>query len=359
MRVGGFVLVLALGLVTAADAIGQDDTNGAFPDIGATYFHRANCHEAYDLVVEEVNAGGGNSADVAWATSYEDAANAGKPCPAPSSELAIRATDRTVSTQDGLARLSQYHDQNDASAWFEGGLAVLQGKVPDVEAPVGWAMLSKASELGDAHSKYFQALLYINGTATGEADYADALPLLESAAADGHVDALFLSGNYYYDGSLGVKKDKKKAFNYFSQAAERGHVYAAYLAAYMANDGDGVKTDHDLAYRLARNLASQGEVVGAVIAASALLQMKDAKDHEDEVLYWLDIGIRDGDEKIREQLSAMRPQIVAAFQRANAPPEYTPRVWKACPMKTVCLVDRFSGLQQCTTNKDYWNDCDG
>ncbi len=360
MRLGGTVLVLALGLTTAAGAIGQDDSNGAFPEIGATYFHRANCHEAYDLVVEEVNDGRGNSDDVAWATRYEDAANAGQACPEPDSALAIRATDRTVSTPDGLARLAQFNDQDDSSAWFESALAVLQGKVPDVEAPVGWSMLVKAGELGYPHAKYFQALLYINGTATGTADYASALPLLEDAAAAGHVDALFLSGNFYYDGSLGVKKDKKKAFNYFSQAAERGHIYAAYLAAYMANDGDGVKTDHDLAYRLARNLASQGEVVGAVIAASALLQMKNAKDHEDEVLYWLDIGIRDGDEKIRSQLSEMRPQVVAAFQRANAPPEYTPRVWKACPMKTVCLTDRFSGAQiSCTTNKDYWNDCDG
>ncbi len=115
-----------------------------------------------------------------------------------------------------------------------------------------------------------------------------------------------------------------------------------------------------LAYRLARNLAEQGEVVGAVLAASALLQQKDAKDHEDEVLYWMDVAMRDGDESIRSEVAKFRPQVQAAFQRAKAPPEYTPREWKACPMKTVCLVNRFTGAQQsCTTNKDYWNDCDG
>ena len=73
------------------------------------------------------------------------------------------------------------------------------------------------------------------------------------------MDALFLSGNYYYDGSLGVKKDSAKAFAYFSQAAARGHVYATYMAANMANDGDGVKKDHALAYRLARNLTGQAK----------------------------------------------------------------------------------------------------
>jgi len=220
-------------------------------------------------------------------------------------------------------------------------------------------MLVKSGQLGYAHAQYFEALLYINGTATGKADYASALPLLESAAQAGHVDAMFLTGNYYYDGSLGVKKDSRKAFSYFSQAAERGHIYAAYMAATMANDGDGVKTDHALAYRLARNLADQGEMVGSVIAASALLQMSDAKDHQDEVLYWMDRASRDGDEKIRGIMGEMRPKVVAAFNRANAPPEYHPRVWKACPMKTTCLVDTISGRRECTTNKDYWNDCDG
>jgi len=358
MHRAGFVIALVLGAATAADAV--PEKNGSFPDIGAQYFHRADCHEAYDLVAEQMSAGQNvSNDDKAWAGLYEAAAQAGQPCPEPAPLLALRATDRTVSTQEGLSHLALYHKQDDPVAWFEAALSVLQGKVPDVEAPVGWAMLVKSAGLGYAHAQYFEALLYINGTATGKADYADALPLLESAAKAGHVDALFLAGNYYYDGSLGVKKDGAKAFSYFSQAAERGHVYATYMAATMANDGTGVKTDHALAYRLARNLADQGQVVGSVIAASALLQMKDAKDREDEVLYWMDTAIRDGDDKIRGQVQEMRPKVVAAFQRANAPPEYQPRVWKACPMKRTCFVNS-SGLQyNCTTNKDYWNDCDG
>jgi TPR repeat protein len=358
MRFVGIVLALTLGAATAADAV--QDKNGGFPDIATQYFHRADCHEAYDLVAEQVKGGQTvSNDDKVWAGLYEAAAQAGQPCPEPGPSLALRATDRTVSTPEGLDHLALYHKQDDPVAWFEAALSVLQGKVPEVEAPVGWAMLVKSAQLGYAPAQYFEALLYINGTATGKADYASALPLLESAAKAGHVDALFLAGNYYYDGSLGVKKDSAKAFTYFTQAAERGHVYATYMAANMANDGAGVKTDHALAYRLARNLADQGEVIGSVIAASALLQMKDAKDREDEVLYWMDTAIRDGDDKIRGQVSEMRPRVVAAFNRANAPPEYHPRVWKACPMKTTCLVDTISGRRECTTNKDYWNDCDG
>jgi TPR repeat protein len=357
MRFVGIVLLLALGAATAADA--DSESSGGFPDIGRQYFHRADCHEAYDLAVEDAHAGRLSDEDGAWAESYEGAAKAKQPCPTPGEALARRATDRVISTDEGLGFAATYGDNGDPVAYFEVANSVFQAKTTKLTPPQAWQLLVNSASNGYAHAQYFEALLYINGTATGKADYATALPLLESAARAGHVDALFLAGNYYYDGSLGAKKDSAKAFTYFTQAAERGHVYATYMAANMANDGAGVKTDHALAYRLARNLADQGEVVGSVIAASALLQMKDAKDREDEVLYWLDTAIRDGDDKIRGQVSEMRPKVVAAFNRANAPPEYHPRVWKACPMKTTCFVNS-SGLQyNCTTNKDYWNDCDG
>lgn len=32
---------------------------------------------------------------------------------------------------------------------------------------------------------------------------------------------------------------------------------------------------------------------------------------------------------------------------------------KACTQKTICTVNHFTGLQSCTTGKDYWGDCDG
>jgi hypothetical protein len=127
----------------------------------------------------------------------------------------------------------------------------------------------------------------------------------------------------------------------------------------MVQDGEGVPKDMKLAYRLARNLADQGQPIGAVLAASALLQQKNAKDNEEEVMYWMDVAARDGDATIREKVGALRPQVVAAFERANAPPPaYVPPVHKACPLKTVCYVDIHTGMQDCHTNTDFWNDCD-
>lgn len=351
------MIAIVAGVSLGASAVALRP-NGGMPDPTVQYFQRANCHNAYDILSEDDEAGRTlSAADQAWAKAYEDAARAKQPCPEPSAELAQRAVNHVVSTENGMGHLALYLDQDDAVANFEAAMAVLGGKTTKVDPQDALAMLRKSAQLGYAPAEYLLASLHMAGTLGVPNDYAHGLPLLQAAADAGHVDALFMLGSIYHDG-LGVKKDPKKALDLLGKAAERGHVYAAYLAAYMVNDGEGVKVDHDLAYRLARNLADRGEVAGAVIAASALLQMKDAKDHQDEVLYWMDVAIRDGDPKVREQIQAFRPQVVAAFKRANAPPEYHPRVRKECPMKTVCFVDHYTGRQSCTTNKDYWNDCD-
>ena len=188
--------------------------------------------------------------------------------------------------------------------------------------------------------------------------HATAYTMLKRAADAGHVDATYRTGLYLMDG-IGTRKDTRAAYAAFQSAASRGHLYATIMAWDMLNNGNGVRQDWDEAYRLSRVVAAQGEAYGAVMAASSLLQGRNPKDHEDEVLYWIDVALRDGDNNIRNTVGPMREKIVAAFRKAHAPPQYAPRVFRACPMKTTCLVDHYTGLQKCTTNKDYWNDCDG
>ena len=342
-------------LATTAAALAPD---GSMPNIEKQYYQRQNCHGAYDLLIEELNAGRALSDEErVWGKSYEDAGAGGTPCPKAPDDLLARATDRVVVTDDGLGMLAKFHKQKDPAAYFEAAYSVLTGKTTIVGPEVGFELLNQANILGDPAANFFSGALYAAGTIGGKVNYPDALRHWQIAADAGHIDAIFQVGNMYAAG-LGTKKDMKKAFEYYARAAERGHVFATYQAAVMANSGDGMKADHVLAYRLARNLADQGEVVGAVLAASALLQQKNAKEHEDEVLYWMDVALRDGDDKIKAEVGKFRPRVVAAFKRANAPPEYTPRRRKVCPTKTVCRVDRFTGVQQCTTNVDYWNDCD-
>jgi TPR repeat protein len=344
-------------LLTAGAGASLFAASRSMPDLATQYAQRRNCYIAYDLLVEQSRAGTISAAERAWGQSFEEAATAGKACPEPPQALAERASNRTVSTEAGLVRLAVYVKQKNPAALYDAAMAVLTGKAPNVDPKEGWGLLKLASDLGEPDAQYRLGLFFAGGTIGGKADYAAALPLIEAAAKANHPDALFQAGNFYKAG-LGARTDKKKAFAYYQAAAERGHIYGAIMAYYMIQDGEGTAKDFNLAYRLARNLADRGEVYGAVMSAGALLQQKNAKDHEEEVLYWMDVAIRDGDQRIQSEVGKLRPRVVAAFSRAKAPPEYQPRRRKLCPLKRVCYVNSFSGLQSCTTNVDYWNDCD-
>ena len=347
-----------MAIMAAGTAASLYAAKNSMPDIAAQYSERRNCYGAYDLLVEQSKAGTIAAAERDWGRSFEDAAAAGKACPEPPEALAARAVNRTISTEAGLARLAVYVKQKNPSALYEAAMSVLTGKAPSVDPKEGWRMLKLASDLGEPDAQYKLGLFYVAGTITGKADYVAALPLIEAAARSSHADALFQAGNFYKEG-IGTRADKKKAFAYYRAAAEHGHKYGAVMAFYMIQDGEGTGKDFNLAYRLARNLADRGEVYGAVMTASALLQQKNAKEHEKEVLYYMDVALRDGDQRIQTEIGKLRPRVVAAFSRANAPPEYQPRRRKLCPLKKTCYVNSFTGLQSCTTNVDYWNDCDG
>lgn len=333
---------------------------GSMPDPTREYNQNVDCHNAYDRMVSEKKAGTSPSAAaLTWAQSYEAGANAGTPCPAPLPEMTARGGNWTIRTTEGRdAALAYAQKQKDPAALSEIGHAWINGSVAGGTPQEGLALIQQAADLGDPVALYSVGTLYAAGIIGGTKDHAKAFALLSQSAAAGHIDAIYRTGLYYLEG-IGTKKDPKKAFAAFKSAAERGHFYAVIMAVDMINSGNGTKKDFNLAYRLSRSVTDQGEPYGAIMAASSLLQMKDALKHEDEILYWMDEGIARGDETIRNQLIPLRAQVVGVFTKAKAPPEYKPRVFKACPMKTVCLVNHYSGLQSCTTNKDYWNDCDG
>lgn len=357
MRIGKLTIAAAVLAITAAGSMAQN-RKGTMPDAMRVYYQYQNCHNVYDMLVEQDRSGNRlNDADAAWAKVYEDNAGTGAACPAPPPALAARAAGRTVQTAQGLDKTADYAARKDPAALYEIAYAALVGATKDLTPQQGLGILRMAADAGDMVAAFQLSQQYFNGLA-GKQDYAGGLPWLLKAAEAGHIDALFQAGSVYANG-MGTKKDLAKAFGYFRRAAEQGHVFSTYLAAQMANEGHGVKQDPALAYRLGRNLADQGEVSGAIFAASALMKMKDFRQRGDEVLYWMDLATRDGDDEVRAHMTRLRPQVVSFYNRVNAPPEYRPRERKACPMKTVCLVNQFTRVQQCTTNKDYWSDCDG
>lgn len=329
------------------------------PDPARLYQPRINCHNAYDLLIEDMDKGRSLSdADIGWAQTHENARKANAPCPAVPDDLGARARDRVIATPDGLATARAFvAGQQDPAAMFEVGFSIYNGFFSDLAQPEGLALIKQAADKGDPNGMYAYGVLLTQG-AMGAKDYKAGIPMLERAGAAGHIDAQFRAAIFHYEG-IGTKKDRKKAFPMFRSAAENGHLYATIMAFTMISDGDGTKKDFDLAYRLSRNVAQQGEVYGAVMAASSLLQSKDPMKHETEVLYWMDQAISRGDDKIKAQMQPLRAQVVGIFSRQSAPAEYRPRAFKACPMKTTCTVNHYSGLRSCTTNKDYWSDCDG
>lgn len=355
-----YIALAIVPILLLGGTVSGTGSNGGPPDPRREYHQQVDCHNSYDRLVKRMKSGERlPDTAVRWATAYEAGAKAGTPCPAPLPEMIAGGGNWRISTSEGLDNAGAYAaKQKDAAALSEIGMAWVNQSVPGGTVQEGLDLLQEAARLGDPVALFNVGTLYSAGAIGGTKDHARAFQMISQAAQAGHIDAIYRTGLYHSQG-LGTKKDPKAAFAAFKAAAERGHLYATVMAFDMINSGTGTKKDFALAYRLARIVANDGEVYGAVMAASSLLQLKNPMPHEDEILYWLDQGIAKGDQSIRAQLQPLKQQVVAIFTKAKAPPAYQPRVWKACPMKTVCTVNHYSGLQSCTTNKDYWNDCDG
>jgi hypothetical protein len=106
-------------------------------------------------------------------------------------------------------------------------------------------------------------------------------------------------------------------------------------------------------------MANEGNAYGQMVLASALLQDKKPMQYKDEILYWLQQARSNGDDKVRAAVDQVYPQAVKLFSARAPSPTFRAAPRKVCPMKTVCTVNHYSGLQSCTTAKDYWSDCDG
>jgi TPR repeat protein len=357
--IGYAAIFLTSGLI--ASQVTSQSSTSSIPDPAKEYQQTVDCHNAYDHALSEIQGGAKPAPALSeWMKTYEaNAITKTAKCPAPLPEMVAQGGRWVLRTEQGQNYAALYAlNQQDPAAFSEVGHSWVSGIGNQGTPQRGLELIQQAAQLGDVVATYTTATLYAAGYIGGKKDQVTAYTMLKKAADAGHVDARYRTGLYLMDG-IGTKKDTKAAYAAFQSAAERGHLYGAIMAWDMLNNGNGVRQDWNEAARLSRVVIAQGQVYGAVMLVSSLLQGKNPQDHEDEVLYWFDYAVRNGDANIRNQMAPMRDRLIAAFHKAKAPPQYQPRVWKACPMKTVCLVDHYSGVQQCTTNKDYWHDCDG
>jgi TPR repeat protein len=98
--------------------------------------------------------------------------------------------------------------------------------------------IAAAAERGDADARYALAGCYEDGLGVAP-DPAKALQILESLAADGHLESQCYLG-VKNDKARGVPRDATKAAGWFRTAAERGFAQAQYNLAIMLAEGDGV-----------------------------------------------------------------------------------------------------------------------
>ena len=87
--------------------------------------------------------------------------------------------------------------------------------------------------------------------------YAEALPWLRKAAAQGSTDAMVYLG-IACDNGRGVPADKAAAFGWYKKAAELGDAFAQLLCGVMCDDGEGVPQDKAAAFGWYQKAAEQG-----------------------------------------------------------------------------------------------------
>jgi TPR repeat protein len=91
-----------------------------------------------------------------------------------------------------------------------------------------------------------------------QADYAQALSLLEEAAKIGSPEAHYAIGTWYLFGR-GVRKDSGKAARYLRHAAARGIPAAQFDLAILFETGRGVAKDPERAFKLYLEAATNGD----------------------------------------------------------------------------------------------------
>src|SRR5208282_6041829 len=152
------------------------------------------------------------------------------------------------------AEAGNYHAMEHLGYLYEHGLGVAQ----DYAQARQW--YQKAADAGNAGARQALARLASAPSSTSSAaeslaqaqryldtkDFANALPLLQKAAAGGNTSAMNKLGDLYYDGK-GVAQDYGKSREWYQKAADAGNAVAMTNLGWLYENGKGVAQDYDKA----------------------------------------------------------------------------------------------------------------
>ena len=116
-------------------------------------------------------------------------------------------------------------------------------------------MLRRGAELGEPSA--LQGLAAELLRSQSPRDQAEALPLLEKAAAKGSPVVQYLLGNAYAEGK-GVEPDPVAAAEWFRKAAAQSYMAAQFALAGLMEQGNGIRKDEAEALRLYELAAQRG-----------------------------------------------------------------------------------------------------
>lgn len=162
-------------------------------------------------------------------------------------------------------------DMEEAARWYR---VAAEQKIPQAQARLGLlyaqglgveadetkarALLAPAAEAGDPLAQvYWGKLAYTQSEQDGGPDYTEAFKWFMSAAAQGNLEAQYLTGVMYMQGQ-GTPKSVSKAMQAFSRAAEGGYADAQYVVGQSYYKGLGIRANRSEAEKWLGKAAQNG-----------------------------------------------------------------------------------------------------
>ena len=185
-------------------------------------------------------------------------------------------------------------------------------------------LLRELAEGGNLEYKYRYAGLLLSQTQAehgGDEASAQALDIMEQAAASGHTGAMYFMGKAHAGGKYKLPSSDLAAVEWLARAAEAGHAQAQFTLGLFYQHGRGVAKDPFMATEWFSEAAEQGDAQAQFALGVALGKGKGiAKSHE-QACYWYAKAAMQGNGKaqfnlalrLTEGLGCVKDAVAAAY----------------------------------------------
>lgn len=176
-----------------------------------------------------------------------------------------------------------------AGAYYQLGMACLQGNGCPEDDNLGKAYLDTAANLGSLRAMYYLGQCYLNGIGCN-ADTLTAISWLEKAADNEDIDAINTLGGVYE-----ARGEFKNAVLYYEKGIAMGSMASYSNLGHCYEEGLGVVLNSQKAYELYMYAAEHGSTRGMRQVANCYMQGIFVEENMAEALNWLTKAAEAGD----------------------------------------------------------------